>query len=252
MSDTKQPGSGSLFTESKVRERARAEALKTGLGYETLLRRTIKGAAESAKLKKLRERRGGFLPWEKKPVGWKEGDPVPKKADNWLQRYLAMHAATDAGHQADPVAEGITTKLLGGPLSLGLSQSINNHVILGDTPKKRRKALWQAVLGVEDESYPDAARRGLKTVPTYAAIGGGIGAAVPYLMGKPMSTVGTSGVGGATVGASLAMLRPLLQRAILGNVSRQAKRDAINAKADSPTLTSLPFGNAIAAAQPGQ
>ncbi len=178
-----------------------------------------------------------------------------KAASSWLGRWLSMFAARDAAHQADPTRDSLATKLLGGPASLGLSEAINNHAIMGATPAERRESMQSAVDDVKDESYGDAFLRGLKSSPSYVLAGAGMGAATPALTSalkkEPIS--GTKSLQGAGVGAAsglaLSVLRPLLQRAILGNTSRKSQRQAIAVKAENPVLTALPFGDMIGAAK---
>lgn len=180
-----------------------------------------------------------------------------KHADNWLQRYLALYAARDAANMTNPQGDAVASKL-GGPLSLGLSEAISNKLSLGDTKAERRDTLRSAVDDVEDSTYGEAAMRGLKSSLPYI-LAGGLGG-VAHSAVTPLSQFRqkgpqwdtrralTEGAVGAGTGLGLAVLRPLLQKLILDNVSNKAKRKAIAIKADMPTATSLPFGDAVAAA----
>ena len=176
------------------------------------------------------------------------------KQASWLERYLSMFAARDAAHQADPAKDAIGTKLLGGPLSMGLSEALANHHILGNSPEERSDSMHAAVKDVQDESYPESLLRGLKASPAYIGVGAATGAALPALMNrlhdKPVDTGKMMGgaLTGAAGGLGLSVLRPLIQRAVLGNVSRKALHKGIETKAENPILTALPFGDMIGAA----
>jgi hypothetical protein len=176
-----------------------------------------------------------------------------EKTASWLERYLSMFAARDAAHQADPAKDALGTKLLGGPLSMGLSEAINNRAILGNTPEQREESMHEAADEVKQESYTDSVLRGLKSSPAYIGIGAAAGAGIPALTdrfhGRPVDAgklLGGAGIGAAG-GLGLAVLRPLIQRAVLGNVSNKALRKAIETKANNPTLTALPLGDVIGA-----
>jgi hypothetical protein len=178
-----------------------------------------------------------------------------EKQATWLERWLSMYAARDAAHQADPARDSIGTKLLGGPLSLGLSEAVNNRLILGATPEERSDAMHDAAQDVKDESYPQSMLRGLKSSPAYIGVGAAAGAGIPALAdklhGNPVNSgkmMSGAGIGAAS-GLGLALLRPVLQRAILGNVSRKALNRAIETKSQNPTLTALPLGDVIGATQ---
>ena len=178
-----------------------------------------------------------------------------KAADSWLERWLALHASRDAANMTNPTGDALAAKL-GGPLSLGLSEAVNNHLSLGDTKRERRETLTDAVHDVEHESYGKAALGGLKRSLPYI-LAGGIGGVAESTL-PPMSDLKqglhwnghdalVSGGVGAGAGLSLAVLRPLVQKLILDNVSRKSKSKAIEIKADMPTATSLPFGDMLAA-----
>ena len=175
------------------------------------------------------------------------------KQATWLERWLSMYAARDAAHQADPSKDALGTKLLGGPLSMGLSEAINNQAIMGKTPEQRAEAMHDAARDVKAESYPESLLRGLKSSPTYVGVGAAAGAGLPALMDKLHgqnfdADKALTGAGvGAAGGLGLAVLRPLIQRAILGNVSRKALHRGIKTKAENPTLTALPLGDMIGA-----
>ena len=177
-----------------------------------------------------------------------------KFADSWLERWLALQATRDAANQAVPEKDALTSKFLGGPLSLGLAEAASNHLTLGDTVGERRKNLTSASQAVRYGSYPDALRRGLSTLPAYAGAGavGGAGLSVgsDLYHGRPLDGTGAVGhaLAGAGVGSALSLARPVLQKLILDNVSNRARRKAIRIKADSPLITSLPFGDMTAAA----
>lgn len=181
-----------------------------------------------------------------------------KRADNFLQRWLSLHAARDAANMEHPTGDAISAKL-GGPLSLGAGEAISNRLTLGSTFKKRHKTLTKAVENVEDEDYGDTLKRGLKSAPTYAAVGAGAGAlsALAPSLGElrqgqisPHTETGPiarRALIGALLGGGASMARPLLQKAVLDRASHHAKRKAINIKAEHPTLTSLPGGDIAAA-----
>ena len=178
-----------------------------------------------------------------------------EKSATWLERWLSMYAARDAAHQANPTKDALGTKLLGGPLSMGLSEAINNSAIMGRTPEDRADAMHEAAADVKDESYGDSLMRGLKSSPAYIGIGAAAGAGIPalqsHLKGQPVDTgklLGGAGIGAAS-GLGLSLLRPLIQRAVLGNVSRKALNRAIKTKSENPVLTALPFGDVIGATQ---
>lgn len=186
-----------------------------------------------------------------------------KAADNFLQRWLALHAARDAANMEHPTGDAIGAKL-GGPLSLGAGEALSNHLTLGNTFKKRHKTLTKAVENVEDEDYSDTLKRGLKSAPTYAAVGAGAGAlsalspSLSEFKGGQLSPHTETGpivrraLLGALLGGGASMARPLLQKTVLDRVSPHAKRKAINIKAEHPTLTSLPGGDiAVAILHPG-
>lgn len=184
----------------------------------------------------------------------KQEEQEEKKA-SWLERWLSMYAARDAAHQADPTKDALGTKLLGGPLSLGLSEAINNQAIMGRTPAQRSESMHEAAKDVKAESYPESLLRGLKSSPSYIGIGALAGAGIPalksHLAGQPVDTgklLGGAGIGAAS-GLGLSLLRPLIQRAVLGNVSRKSLHRAIKTKSENPVLTALPFGDVIGATQ---
>lgn len=178
-----------------------------------------------------------------------------KQADSWLQRWLALHAARDAANMQNPNTDAIAAKL-GGPLSLGLSEAISN-LSMGSSKRERRETLEDAVSEVEDDTYSGAALRGLKSSLPYA-IAGGVGG-VAHSALTPVKDVWKNGPHwnprraaieggvGAAAGVGLAVLRPILQKLILDNVSSRAKRKAVAIKADMPMVTSLPLGDMIAA-----
>jgi hypothetical protein len=178
-----------------------------------------------------------------------------EKQATWLERWLSMYAARDAAHQADPSKDALGTKLLGGPLSMGLSEAINNHAIMGNTAEERADSMHEAARDVKQEGYGDSLLRGLKSSPSYIGIGAAAGAGVPalqaHLKGQPIDAgklLSGAGIGAAS-GLGLSLLRPLLQRAVLGNVSRKALHQGIKTKAENPVLTALPFGDVIGATQ---
>jgi hypothetical protein len=178
-----------------------------------------------------------------------------EKQASWLERWLSMYAARDAAHQADPTKDALGTKLLGGPLSMGLSEAINNHAILGNTTSERADAMHEAARDVKDEGYGDSLMRGLKASPSYIGVGAAAGAGIPalqaHLKGEPIDAgklLGGAGIGAAG-GLGLSLLRPLIQRAVLGNVSRKSLNRAIKTKSENPVLTALPFGDVIGATQ---
>lgn len=192
---------------------------------------------------------------EKRLLQKKVEEEEQEKKANWLERWLSMYAARDAAHQAEPNKDALGTKLLGGPLSMGLSEAINNHAIMGSTPERRSDAMHEAARDVKQESYGDSLMRGLKSSPSYIGIGAAAGAGIPALQshmsgqridtGKLLSGAGI----GAVSGLGLALLRPLIQRAVLGNVSRKSLHRAIKTKSENPVLTALPFGDVIGATQ---
>lgn len=178
-----------------------------------------------------------------------------KQADSWLQRWLALHAARDAANMQNPAVDSVAAKL-GGPLSLGLSEAISN-LSMGTSKRERKETLTDAVSEVEDDTYGQAALRGLKSSLPYALAGGAGGVLHSTLTpvkdawknGPHWDTrraVIEGGTGAAT-GVGLAVLRPILQKLILDNVSDRAKRKAVAIKADAPMITSLPLGDMIAA-----
>lgn len=182
-------------------------------------------------------------------------DTHEKQADSWLERWLAMFAARDAAHQADPARDATTTKLLAPLMPLGVPEAINNHTILGNTAGERRDAMRDAVQDVKDDTYGGALMRGLRSAPSYVLAGGLVGAASPAvtaaIKGTPQSgrAIGTGALTGAGAGVLLALLRPVLQKAILENTSNKAQRKAIDMKAENPVLTALPLGDMIGAAK---
>jgi HPt (histidine-containing phosphotransfer) domain-containing protein len=181
---------------------------------------------------------------------------LTKQSDSWLERWLAMFAARDAAHQADPVTDAVNTKLTGGPVGAvtGLTEMANNQS-MGATPAQRASAMVNAVEDVKDEGYGSAFMRGLKASPSYIIAGAGAGAALPaarsLFRGEAPSAGGmaTGALTGAGTGLALSVLRPLLHKAILGNTSDKAQRKAIAMKANHPLLTALPLGDVIGAAK---
>lgn len=181
---------------------------------------------------------------------WLENNPRyrEKRADSWLQRWLALHASRDAANMQHPTGDAIASKL-GGPFSLGLGEAVGNALTLGRTRQQRHRNLERAVRNIEEKSYGEAASDGLKSSLPYAAVGA-IGGAAHAALDKGLSLRDLihGGAIGAGLGISAAVTRPLAQKAILDAVSRRAKRKAIAIKADSPISTSLPFGDIVAAA----
>jgi len=213
--------------------------------YDTVLGRKIR-----------RPGTGGLSVYKKQAGFYHKNDAAfVTKTASWLERYLSMFAARDAAHQADPTRDALSTKLLGGPLSMGLSEMLNNRVILGATPGARSRAMHEAARDVKAESYPETLMRGLKSSPSYMGVGAAAGAGIPVLTsklrGQPVD--GTRALYGAGIGAAgglgLALLRPLIQKAILGSVSRASLHRGIATKARNPTWTALPLGDVFGATQ---
>ena len=187
---------------------------------------------------------------------------MPKEDTSWLGRYLAQKAYRNQSRADDTRAMVKTLPTASmqaiapiAPLAYQANEFLLNEAVQGKDPVKAKKILEKSRKGAESRSWSDQLKHGLKKSPAWA-LGGGIGSGVAgYLASKymfkdtnpPTSALSSAAVGGG-VGAALPVLYALASKGTFDRVStNEDKKRALEYLSQHPNRSVLPFGDALGA-----